>query len=233
LMPPIKGGVAAISETLRPMAPVAQARPCEWNDRPTMLPRRIFLRFSRHAIWWRREYCLELLLWTVSLLWTVPLLWTVSLGRGGTLSGGQNTPRTHSLDGLRSAAGLSPLRFYLFSWCILVRLCRFRSWAFLVGDRCAWCYVWQFLAERPGGDDGRLPGRPIGDDRPGRTPLSALVSSQTSSRGSFCALIWRLILAVFVVFVQGGGCNWREKLPVVQEVAGRMVRGCGGSRGEG
>jgi len=23
---------------------------------------------------------------------------------------------------------------------------------------------------------------------------------------------------VFVVFVQDGGCNWREKLPVVQEV---------------
>ena len=25
------------------------------------------------------------------------------------------------------------------------------------------------------------------------------------------------------MFVQGGGCNWREKLPVVQEVAGSML----------
>ena len=37
---------------------------------------------------------------------------------------------------------------------------------------------------------------------PGHAPLSALVGSQTSSHGPFCALILSTELAMFVVFAQ-------------------------------
>ena len=55
------------------------------------------------------------------------IVWPLSMGRRGGLSGAWNSARKHSTDGLRAAAGLSPLYILPFSLCTLLVLGRSSS----------------------------------------------------------------------------------------------------------